>query len=1655
LVANGANNATSYLWENGVENHAVPYAERISALRVLIVKIWYSPIPVVLLYGVDMAMNRRHCPYASLLWLLSAFGAAMPLSAEVVINEIHHDPVPKTNAVEFIELYNTGGTSVHIAGWRFTRGIDYTFPVGTTIAATNYIVVAQDPVALNARFGVSALGPWSGKLSAQGERVTLKDAAGQVVDEVDYRRRFPWPICPNGRSMELLNPALDNDLGGSWRSSGLAGGNAMTVYVQEGASSWRYFKGRTEPSSPSNAWRQLSFVEGTNWLTGQASFGYGDDDDFTTLDDMQNNYGSVYFRKTFTVEAGAVPAHLLLRVYIDDGAIVWINGEEVARISVESGFIPHDGVALDHEACWGEIALTNAATFLAEGTNIMAVHALNVWTGSSDFSFDAKLLEAGASASEEPSPGAANTVYTTNAPPAIRQVRHSPKQPCAGQAVTVRAKITDTNGVQSVILQYQLVKPGQYLRADDEAYSTNWTSLTMSATGDVFYATLPSTLQKHRHLVRYRMAARDSPGAEALAPCPDDDKRNFAYFVYDGVPAWTGADQPGVTAPVVFSTNIMNSLPVYHLIARSDDVEKCQYDPAHDNVRFRGTLVYDGRVYDHVQFKVRGEYSTYHVGKNKWRFYFNRGTDFAARNNYGKKYDHSLRRLNLNSCSSAWVPVNRGMAGLDEAVSFRLYQLAGVLAPNTHYCLLRVIDDGAEATAEQYVGDVWGLYMALEHTDGRMLDEHGFPDGNLYKIADGVGKKRNQGPTQSADDSDWKSFSSTTTPDTPVAWWRDNYHLDSYYSFRAVNRLISNIDMRHDNNYAVYHHTNGIWYVIPQDMDMTFIPETHLPGLCEMWDCLAQPAIALEARNRCREMLDLLAGDSSPTGGQAAQVVYEMAQWVNPTNATYNVCDMDRFMWNYNPRTNPEHYGNFYRTPLQDTRFGGTWTRTLATPDIEGFMKYMVDFMTDTDPDGFAVGDGDQRGYGYNHLEQEALDADIPDTPTLTYTGDASCPANGLTFQSSAFSDTNGTFNAIAWRIAEIRNPSTPGYAVGKRWKYEVEALWDSGAVSNPAYAVTIPASVVQTGRTYRVRVRHQDSTLRWSHWSDPAAFIGGPATGVTALADLVISEIHYHPRDAEDYEFIEFYNAGSQTIPLGNVEIRDAVTFTFPAGALLSPGSYVVVVADTAAFSNRYRNPVSPYYYAGISVAGQWKKGLSNGGETITVKSPGGTVLYSFDYDDAGAWPERADGRGSSLSIVNPSSVPGDVTSKSAWLGQGTHWRSSCLNHGSPGRADVAVDTLRINEIMAHSDTGSDWIEIANTGTVAVSSADLYLSDDWTNLQKFALSSAVADLPGSSYTTFGQTVLGFGFSELGDEAILARVAAGGRVTFIDSVDFGSSGQDVPIGLYTRSDGDTDFVAQYQPTKSGRNTYPRVGPVVISEIMYHPTNDIEYVELCNISDVPVALYDTNYPANTWKLTSAVDYAFPTGQSITAAGAIVISSTTESAFRSVCAVAPSTPVYGPWQGKLDNAGEAIRLKRPGRPEATGFVPYILVDKVDYFPSSPWPIGAAGTGNAIERITLYAYGNDPANWRATGPAPGTVANRQEHLAFLSISAATNPLLRWSVIPNERYLLEYADGLRRSNWTTLQILSPNTNAARLLDTTPQATNQTRFYRVKWLYR
>jgi len=155
-------------------------------------------------------------------------GAAntVDVAERIVINEIRFHPPRGEEVEEFIELFNRGDEDVELDGWRLTGAVRYTFGP-TILSAGSYLVIAKDPVAVGARYGITGVrGPWSGRLSNGAETVRLVDSLSNRVDVVRYADDGRWPDSPGqtgadggGASIELVHPGTDNNAGSAWRAS--------------------------------------------------------------------------------------------------------------------------------------------------------------------------------------------------------------------------------------------------------------------------------------------------------------------------------------------------------------------------------------------------------------------------------------------------------------------------------------------------------------------------------------------------------------------------------------------------------------------------------------------------------------------------------------------------------------------------------------------------------------------------------------------------------------------------------------------------------------------------------------------------------------------------------------------------------------------------------------------------------------------------------------------------------------------------------------------------------------------------------------------------------------------------------------------------------------------------------------------------------------------------------------------------------------------------------------------------------------------------------------------------------------------------------------------------------------------------------------------
>jgi spore coat protein CotH len=142
---------------------------------------------------------------------------------DVVINEVMYHPPGGYESGQYVELYNRGRTTVNLSGWKFTKGIKFTFPQNTEIKAGGFAIIAKDRSAFGEQHGrnIPVLGIFDGKIGHGGEKIELINAAGEVVESFKFSDSPPWPTGPDGYgpALERINPFGMVDDVHNWASS--------------------------------------------------------------------------------------------------------------------------------------------------------------------------------------------------------------------------------------------------------------------------------------------------------------------------------------------------------------------------------------------------------------------------------------------------------------------------------------------------------------------------------------------------------------------------------------------------------------------------------------------------------------------------------------------------------------------------------------------------------------------------------------------------------------------------------------------------------------------------------------------------------------------------------------------------------------------------------------------------------------------------------------------------------------------------------------------------------------------------------------------------------------------------------------------------------------------------------------------------------------------------------------------------------------------------------------------------------------------------------------------------------------------------------------------------------------------------------------------
>ena len=503
-----------------------------------------------------------------------------------------------------------------------------------------------------------------------------------------------------------------------------------------------------------------------------------------------------------------------------------------------------------------------------------------------------------------------------------------------------------------------------------------------------------------------------------------------------------------------------------------------------------------------------------------------------------------------------------------------------------------------------------------------------------------------------------------------------------------------------------------------------------------------------------------------------------------------------------------------------------------------------------------------------------------------------------------------------------------------------------------------------------------------WNLLSIPTP--GAPNAAVAALGNvmnLCVNEWMANPASGSDW--FEIYNSDTRPVCLSGLYLADEPTLTGSTNTQIPPLTY-------AAAQGWVEYQADNHASAGPNHV---NFSLNQDGESI--------ILYTTN-------------------LVPIDAVYFGLQSTGVSQGRLPDGGTNIVSFTTPTPDDsnyLPLQNVFVNEVLSHADLPlEDAIELYNSASNAVALDGWYISDNETNFTEYKIPAGTL-LAADGYQVFyqdqfdGSNAVPFALSPAhGGAVYLSQVDSLGNLTGYRALaSFGAADDGVSFGRFPTSLG-VDFtamssitfgrdnpstVAQFRTGTGQTNPYPKVGPVVINEIMYDPpavggientTN--EYIELFNMTSNAVPLYDADATTNTWQLEGDVNYGFtsgvimPPGTYVVLVGFDPIANLAALAeFTTTYKLATNVPIFGPFTGgSLHDDHGTLQLFKPGPPEIApavdaGYVPSILVDSVSYSSDAPWPAAAAGTGQSLQRDYLGLYGNEALNWVASTPNPGS--------------------------------------------------------------------------------
>ncbi|MGE3309157.1 MAG: CotH kinase family protein [Limisphaerales bacterium] len=842
-----------------------------------------------------------------------------------------------------------------------------------------------------------------------------------------------------------------------------------------------------------------------------------------------------------------------------------------------------------------------------------------------------------------PTPGAANGTGVP-AGPIIQPLEPVPSQHAAGPRTIAARVLSLGNPVASVRLFYRRMFTAE-------------TALTMVDDGTgadvvpgdgVWTAVIPAAAFVPGEMTRWRFVATDSLGAATQEPAHRERLDSDQY-----------------TGTVTLDDRILTALPVFHWF--TTNVARAGTEGG-----VRGSVFYDGELYDNVHFSIHGQSSS-GFPKKSYNIDFNRDHRF--------RWSRDSPRVADIDLLTNWADKSK----VRHVLAYEIMRRAGVAA---HF---------AFTVRVQQNGQFFSTADLVEDADETYLERAGLnPDGALYKVyanllnkdsgnTGNTGVEKKTRKTEANGDLQALINGLDLTGSALERYLYDNIDLPRCVNMLAANSVIRNIDM-HQKNWYIYRDTgwSGEWAILPWDLDLShgrfwnsqdtyFDNRLYTDGYVQTGNSIrlvshlfANPRINAMILRRIRTLTDRFLQPPPEPGTPENDLFYErrlneLSALIDPPEIVPSDARRDFEKWGswlqrgtqvpythsnvavesmaeaigrwkneYLPGRrrfiyNTQIVGRGGQIPLPQTGGGPTTNYTPLVVKganvrvlVPGNGTLGTTWTGDPSNEPFVAtgwragttGVGYERATGYDALIGTDVDTAMRSNTSvyLRTEFDVPDPSKFAVLELRMQFDDGFVAYLNGVPVASVNAPAAPA------WNSNAPASREANPTAFTVFDLSDRKTVLRVGRNVLAIHGLNESLSSSDMIIVPELHAGSVVLPDTLEPRLAFGAVDVSPASGnQDEEYVQITNPHAIAVDVSDWRVKGAIEHTLAPGTVLPPRGTLHLSPNSAAFRAR---AVSPKGGEGLWVQGGYRNHLSSRGGTLTLLDASGTTnaVASFE---------------------------------------------------------------------------------------------------------------------------------------------------------------------------------------------------------------------------------------------------------------------------------------------------------------------------------------------------------------------------------------------------------------------------------------------------------